>query len=136
MSERTIIHLSSRRQALRRRWRQLKKLGVILAVPAADQDSYGLVIPFRQRAEPLLGRFSQFEPLAAAARGEDAESEQPSRPECCWQDSDAAPAESRGAQRRLSMRWTRPAVPAEDSTFIRPVLTVIPGGLAGRDLGA
>jgi hypothetical protein len=132
MSEEAVIRLASRRQALRRRWRQLKKLGVILAVPAADQESYGAVLPFKRRVEPLLGHFNLFPGMIEAAPSDDERETSTRRSRrlglaARWRKSrtgeDAAPG--------LSMQWSGP----EPRVLPRPHLAVIAGGRAERDLG-
>jgi hypothetical protein len=142
MSDETVIDLLVRRKELRRTWRRLagSAAAYLAPAPADEGQPRGVVVPFRTRAEPLLGHFSRFERLAAAARSQDAAPDaptQPSRPvplEIRW--TDAAEHRSRGALKPLFVRWTRPEASAPDSGFIRPVLTVIAGGRAERELGA
>ena len=142
MSDENVVDLLVRRKELRRKLRRLagSAAAYLAPAPAEEGQPRGVVVPFRTRTEPLLGHFSRFEQLAAAPRGQDALSEvstQPSHParlEIRW--NDAADHQSRGALKPLSMRRTRPDASAPDSSFIRPVLIVIPGGRSERDLGA
>jgi hypothetical protein len=140
MSDQSVVSLSQRRKAFRRKLRRLagSAASYLAPAPADEGQRRGVVLPFRTRAEPLLGRFSQFERLAAAARGEEGSfgvSTQPphaSRLEIRWA-GDAAAHAQHSVLGRLSMRWTKPEVRTQDSTYIRPVLTVVPGGRAERD---
>ena len=139
MPDESVVSLSQRRKALRRKLRRLagSAASYLSPAPADEGQPWGVVLPFRTRAEPLLGRFSQFEALAAAARGEGAKSESSSRPppasrlEGRW-DGVTSP---RGVLNGLSMRWAKPDEPVLESAYVRPVLTVIVGGRAERDLG-
>ena len=126
MADESVVSLSQRRRALRRKLRRLKGLAAYLApAPADEGQPRGLVVPFRTRPEPLLGRFSQFEQLAAAARGEETGAPIPERSEG-RRHTGSTP--TGGAIARLAVRWTRPDDAPARSTYIRPVLTVVPGG--------
>jgi hypothetical protein len=134
MPDESVVSLCQRRKAFRRKLRRLAGLAAYLApAPADEGQAPGVVLPFRTRPDPLLGRFSRFEQLAAAARGEDASAEtpeRPDRPEGRWHAAASTP--TGGAIARLTMRWTRLEDAAARSTYIRPVLTVVPGGRAGH----
>lgn len=138
MSDESVVSLSHRRKALRRKLRRLAGIVAYLApAPADEGQPRGVVLPFRTRAEPLLGRVSRFEHLAAAARGE-ASGSSIWRPIASRLERrrGGMPSQSpRGVLSRLSIRLARPEEPAPESTYIRPVLTIIPGGRADRDRG-